>query len=218
MTIGRLTARAATPQSHGFTVQSRTAATVDLGTEFNVAARRTGTVRFGVVDGAVEVRLAKGPARRLSAGESIEVEPGTPSVIARIEPGDGTPAFKFPTIEPPSADDYADASQGHARIRVLRGQPQFDSGPVEVLLDGKGQSKADSPKESFFFADYSSGMILLDLGEKIPVKKVNTYSWHQLPFSSRRPHAGDAEVLSLRLVAGDAARARTETWRPPVGR
>ena len=114
----------------------------------------------------------------LGVGQSIEVEPGTPSVIARIEPGDGTPAFKFPTIEPPSSHDYADASQGHAHIRVLRGRPQLASGPVEVLLDGKGQSKPDSPGESFFFAINTSGMILLDLGRKIPVKKVNTYSWH----------------------------------------
>ena len=124
---------------------------------------------------AVGQRAAR---RRLGVGQSIEVEPGTPSVIARIEPGEGTPAFKFPTIEPPSSHDYADASQGHARIRVLRGRPHFDSGPVEVLLDGKGQSKPDSPRESFFFNQRHSGMILLDLGQKIPVKKVNTYSWH----------------------------------------
>jgi hypothetical protein len=46
-------------------------------------------------------------------------------------------------------------------------------------LDGKGQSKPDAPNESFFFDVNTSGMILLDLGQKIAVKKVNTYSWHQ---------------------------------------
>ena len=181
LTIGRLTARADTPESHGFTVHSRTAATVDLGTEFNVVASEDGHSQIGVVEGAVEVQLANGSQRRrLGVGQSIEVEPGIRSVIARIEPGENTPAFKFPTIEPPSADDYADASQGHAHISILRGRLHRGSGPPEVLLDGKGQSKADSPGESLYFDDNNaSGLILLDLGEKTPVKKVNTYSWHQ---------------------------------------
>jgi hypothetical protein len=180
LTMGWLSARADTPRAHGFTVHSRTASTVDLGTEFTVMASADGHSQIRVVDGAVDVRFVSGlQSRRLGAGQSLEVEPGTPSVIARIEPGDGTPAFRFPTIEPPSNHDYADASQGHAHISVLRGKAKRDSGPVEVLLDGKGQSRADAPRESFFFHDNTSGMILLDLGRKIPVKKVNTYSWHQ---------------------------------------
>ena len=180
LTMGQLSARAATPEAHGFTVRSRTAATVDLGTEFSVMASEDGHSRITVATGAVEVRLANGrERRRLGRGEAIEVEPGRPSVIARIEPGDGTPAFRFPTIEPPSNQDYADASQGHARISVLRGKPHRDNGSVEVLLDGHAQSNADSPPESFCFENGGSGLILLDLGLKIPVKKVNTYSWHQ---------------------------------------
>ena len=96
---------------------------MDLGTEFNIIASDDGHSQIGVIEGAVEVQLTNGrERRRLGVGESIEVEPGAPSVIARIEPGAGTPAFKFPTIEPPSKDDYADASQGHAHISVLRGQ------------------------------------------------------------------------------------------------
>jgi hypothetical protein len=180
LTLGRLTARADTPQSRGFTVHSRTAATVDLGTEFTVVAAQDGHSQIHVVEGAVEVRLSNGKAqRRLGVGQSIEVEPGSPSVIARIEPGEGTAAFKFPTIEPPTSHDYADASKGLARIRVVRGRAHYDSGPVEILLDGKGQPKSDAPRESFFFNLNESGMILLDLGQKISVKKVNTYSWHQ---------------------------------------
>ena len=180
LTIGRLSARADTPQAHGFTVHSRTASTVDLGTEFSVVASDDGHSQIRVVEGAVDVRFASGhQSRRLGAGQSLEVEPGTPSVIARIEPGEGTADFRFPTIEPPSGRDYADASQAHAHISVLRGKPKCDSGPVELLLDGKAQSRADAPEESFFFEDNTSGLILLDLGRKIPVKKVNTYSWHQ---------------------------------------
>ena len=179
LTLGRLNARADTPQSRGFTVHSRTAATVDLGTEFTVVAAEDGHSQIHVVEGSVEVRLSNGKAqRRLGVGQSIEVEPGSPSVIARIEPGEGTAAFKFPTIEPPSSHDYADASKGLARMRVFQGRAHYDSGPVEVLLDGKGQLTSDSPGQSFFFNLNESGMLLLDLGKKIPVKKVNTYSWH----------------------------------------
>jgi hypothetical protein len=115
----------------------------------------------------------------LRAGEDVLVEPGTPSIITRIEPGDGTAAFKFPTIEPPSDKDYADASQGHASIRVFRGKPHVNSEPLAVLLDGRGQSTADSRAQSFFFSDNTSGMILLNLGRSVNVRKVNTYSWHQ---------------------------------------
>ena len=143
LTIGRLSARAATPESHGFTVHSRTASTVDLGTEFNVVASEDGhsQIRRRRRGGrsAVGQRAAQ---RRLGVGQSIEVEPGTPSVIARIEPGEGTPAFKFPTIEPPSRHDYADASRGHAHIRVLRGQPAVDSGPGRSALGWQGPIQA----------------------------------------------------------------------------
>lgn len=195
--VGKLTARAETKKSHGFRVRTPTMTLIDLGTEFNVVVSEDGRSQIHVVAGEVEVRLADGRAqRRLGVGQSVEVNAARPSVFARIEPGDGTAAFKFPTIEPPSRDDYADASQGHAHIRVLRGTPYFarasnsptgmvKSGPAEVLLDGKGQSKPDAPEESFFFADRTSGMILLDLGQTIPVKKVNTYSWHKSQWSSR---------------------------------
>ena len=105
-------------------------------------------------------------------------------MIARIEPGDGTPAFKFPTIEPPSANDYADASQGHAHIRVLRGRPRATppQRPRGGALGREGAIQGRFARESFFFDDNTSGMILLDLGQTIPVKKVNTYSWHQCHF------------------------------------
>ena len=56
-----------------------------------------------------------------AAGETVMVEPGRPGIIVRIESGNGTPAFQFPTIEPPSDSDYADASQYHASIKVVEG-------------------------------------------------------------------------------------------------
>jgi hypothetical protein len=104
-------------------------------------------------------------------------------VLVKIERGDETPAFQFATIEPPSATDYADTRQGRSRIRVAGGRLLLrsigGSAPVDVLIDGRGQQQADAPRDSVFFADNTVGTIILDLGQAIPVAKVNTYTWHQ---------------------------------------
>ena len=186
ISLGQLSVRAATPEARGFTVASHSAVAEDLGTEFEMQASPDGHSRIRVTSGTVAVRSGdKGKPNRLTAGQSIEVEPGSAAISARVEPGDNTPAFKFPTIEPPSAKDHADASQHHATIRVLNGKPHPKSGPVEVLLDGRGQSGPDSPRESFFFDENSSGLIIVDLGRAIDVRRINTYSWHTNKINNR---------------------------------
>ena len=178
--LGRVTARAETEAAHGFTVHTRTACLTDLGTQFDVQAAADGRSGVYVTVGAVEVRADGGgsAAHRLEAGESAQIEPGDSGAVAIIESGDGTAAFKFPTIEPPSDHDYADASQKHASVRLVEGKVGPDSGPVDVLLDGHGQSKADAPRESLFFYDNLAGKIRVDLGKPVLVRKINTYSWH----------------------------------------
>ena len=176
--IGQLTMRATRPSAEGFAVRTSSARTVDLGTEFVALAGADGHSQIDVTEGSVEVQVGSGVRHRLNAGESIDVEPGNPSVTAKIESGDNTPAFRFPTISPPSATDYADESQKHATIRVVRGTLARESGGVERLIDGRAQSQADSPHESVFFEKGSKGMILMDLGRPIAIEKINTYSWH----------------------------------------
>jgi ferric-dicitrate binding protein FerR (iron transport regulator) len=181
LTIGQATARAEGAPAAGFTIRSRTLTVTDMGTEFEFLAAADGRSQVAVKAGAVRVQYDReGRALPLlGEGSSVAVEPGAPRIIVRIEPGDGTPAFRFPTIEPPSAHDFADASSGRARIRVLRGNLCSASAKVETLLDGRGQSKADAPAESLFFQTDDSGLILIDLGRIVDVMKVNTYSWHQ---------------------------------------
>lgn len=97
---------------------------------------------------------------RLSAGETMYVEPGESQVMTRIEEGDETPAFRFPSIEPPSREDYADRTFGRAVIGVVHGELNDGSGasgPASILLDGVGQSHEDAPQESAFFTDSQSG-------------------------------------------------------------
>ncbi len=203
--VGQLTARAESPQAHGFTIVLRSAKVVDLGTQFDLTACADGQSQVHVSEGAVEVRITNTQAaHRLETGQSMVIESGSTAVTARIEPGDGTPAFHFPTIEPPSDEDYVDASQGHATLRIVQGLLDAKSGPVTVLNDGHAQHDADSPQESLFFGKDTCGRILMDLGTAVSVSKVNTYSWHK---SRQEPtiHSRAPQKYSLYGATGPSA-------------
>ena len=180
---GQIQLEAETLASKGFTLLTPTSKFVDIGTAFTATVEPDGLSRVDVSKGEVDVVLEGiKSSPRLRAGETLCIEPGERQVMTRIESGDGTAAFRFPTIDPPSSEDYADQALGHANIRVAqgrlkthRGQP----GSAAVLLDGAGQSHQDSPDESAFFEDGSNGCFLVDLGQVISVTKINSYSWHQ---------------------------------------
>ncbi|MDP7251946.1 MAG: FecR domain-containing protein [Planctomycetota bacterium] len=181
--LGQARLVAEMPESKGFTVITRNSKFVEIGTAFTATVAPDGLSRLEVSKGEVDVVL-KGikKSRRLKAGETLYVEPGERKIVTRIEPGDGTAAFRFPTIEPPSHDDYADQASGHATIRVARGELKNRpgaSGEAMVLLDGLGQSRQDAPRESAFFRDRTEGSLLVDLGRTISVTRINSYSWHQ---------------------------------------
>ena len=103
-------------------------------------------------------------------------------ILTRIESGDGTENFRFPTISSPSKEDMADQSKGGARITVPQGKLRTlrSSTPnPSVLIDGRGQTKQDSPRESLFFENGRYGSLLMDLGRAVSIRKINSYSWHQ---------------------------------------
>jgi len=177
LTMGEVYLVAETPESKGFTVTTPTTQFVDIGTAFHAAVAPDGLSRLEVSEGEVDVVL-KGVevAQRLRAGQSFLVEPGARQVTTRIERGDGTAAFRFATIQPPSREDYADRTRGRATIRVAHGQ--LKGAAVDVLLDGVGQSHTDAPQESAFF-DSRRGGFLVDLGKAISINRINSYSWHQ---------------------------------------
>lgn len=186
LTMGRVRIMADTPESKGFTVRTRVGRIVDLGTEFIADALPDGRCRIGVTSGEISFHLANSAeGQLLRAGDLMEVEPGHRQVVTRIERGDESPAFRFPTIEPPSAEDYADASQGRAIICCVQGmlyenpRTRKSSGPPEILLDGKGQSSPDAPAESLYFGDGATGGVIIDLTRQAIVKKVNVFSWHR---------------------------------------
>ena len=194
LTMGDVHLVAKTPQSKGFTVVTPTSKFVDISTSFSASVSPDGLSRLTVTEGAVDVVL-EGTERspRLTAGDSLYVEPGERQVMTRIEEGDGTADFKFPTIQPPSREDLADQSRGNVEIRVTRGNLKFKtgkgtSGPISLLTNGTGQSHQDAPNESAFFEDHSSGNFLIDLGQNTAIYKINTYSWHQHETNERHRH------------------------------
>lgn len=210
LVLGEVAAAAETPQSRGFTLQTRTAQLVDIGTRFTAAAAADGRCRVEVSSGAADVRFEGTEAvQHLTAGDALCVEPGERQIMTRIESGDETPAFRFPTIEPPSNQDYADRSRGHATVRVVRGQLKGGvgaSGPVSVLLDGHGQSVDDSSDESAFFRDDPDGggsAFLVDLGQAVAIAKINSYSWHQNTTYEEHRHRA-VQKYTLYAFAGDA--------------
>jgi hypothetical protein len=206
LSIGQLKALADTPESKGFTVRTRTARVVDIGTEFVAAAAPDGQSRIDVTRGEVQVHVAGAQVpQRLRTGEALSVEAGRQPVLVRIEPGDGTAEFRFPTIPPPSHEDYADQSQGRATMKVVRGglflTAPVPSGSPDLLLDGRGQTAPDSPAESVFFGPNDSGALLLDLGRAITISQINTYSWHQNRALDNRVRA--VQKFTLFGFAGD---------------
>jgi hypothetical protein len=210
LTLGQLKAVAATPASKGFTVRTRTARVVDIGTEFVAAAAPDGQSRVDVTSGEVHVHLdGASTPHRLRTGEALAIEAGRAQVLVRIEPGDGTAAFRFPTIPPPTDQDIADRSRGFATLQVVRGglftTAPVPSGPPDLLLDGRGQTAPDSPAESVFFGPNDSGALLLDLGRAITISQITTYSWHQNKSVENRVRA--VQKYTLFGYAGD---------RPPV--
>jgi hypothetical protein len=212
---GHVRLMAGTPQSKGFTLQTPNSKFVDIGTAFTATVTPDGLSRVDVSEGQVDVVLeGVDSSPRLRAGEALCIEPGERQVMTRIEQGDGTAAFRFPTTQPPSSEDYADGSMGRAAIRVVQGRLRTQargSGPVSVLLDGAGQSHQDAPKESAFFEDASGGSFLVDLGNAISVTEINSYSWHQHEILEEHRHRA-TQRFTLYGFAGDQLPDMT---RPP---
>jgi hypothetical protein len=69
-----------------------------------------------------------------------------------------------------------------ARVRILAGVLDSNSGGLGKLRDGLAATASDQPEENFFFAaGTDGGRLLLDLGRVVEVKQINTYSRHPGP-------------------------------------
>ncbi len=110
--------------------------------------------------------------------------------------------FKFKTVPGPRPG----AALG-ANFKLVDGEPDDNSAPVDVLHDGKLPDAEDQPEANFFFQNNDDGgRLRVDLGKAIAVKEVNTYSWHT---SSRAP-----QVYKLYGSDGGGAGFVAEPKRP----
>jgi len=185
LTLGRAAVIADTKESQGFSIKTPSSTFVDLGTAFAACVGPDGLSRLDVTQGKVNLIVEQDHEHHIiQAGEAIFVEPGERKYLTKIESGDESKSFVFPTIQPPSDHDYADTSRGLASVSVGKGEilkeANWEVNPMS-LLDGKGQTEPDSPKESVFLqkTDGTYGNLLIDLGREIGIDKVNSYSWHQ---------------------------------------
>ncbi|HPS03302.1 MAG TPA: hypothetical protein PLA90_17320, partial [Candidatus Sumerlaeota bacterium] len=96
-------------------------------------------------------------------------------VIDRNVGQSATSDFKFEKVSRPSRNDAAT----QATFSLVAGQRDRNGGDLDKLHDGKVPTKEDQPAENFFFnAGTEGGRILIELGNEIEIKQVNTYSWH----------------------------------------
>ncbi|MFT5857290.1 MAG: hypothetical protein ACI8XO_004550, partial [Verrucomicrobiales bacterium] len=181
---GKVFSLADTEASEGFTIRTASGAYVDRGTEFITQASADGYSQMFVVKGAVDAESSGFSRRRVFGGNGIGFEPGDKPIMIQIERGSETPAFEFPTIPPPSSEDFASVHQVDIKIDS-RGRPLRKtavapgSAPVGVLTNGRAQQNHDDPSESFFFRYDTTGYLTFDLGETVPVSHIHTYSWHR---------------------------------------
>jgi hypothetical protein len=83
--------------------------------------------------------------------------------------------FKFKNAPQPSRNDAATK----ATFTIVDGRRDRNGGNLDKLHDGKVPTEEDQPSENFFFnAGTEGGRVLVDLGDAIEIKQVNTYSWH----------------------------------------
>ena len=83
--------------------------------------------------------------------------------------------FKFKSVPQPSQSDAATK----ATFTLVEGRRDRNGGDLDRLHDGKVPGDEDQPSENFFFgAGTEGGRLLIDLGDAIEIKQVNTYSWH----------------------------------------
>lgn len=216
--LGEVHVVAKTTESKGFRLTTRTSTFVDISTAFSATVAADGLSRLDVTEGEVDVVLEGAKSSpRLSAGETLYVEPGKRQIMTRIEEGDRTAEFRFPTIQPPSHKDLADQSLGRANIRVVQGKLNFKpgrgtSGPASVLVDGTGQSHQNAPMESAFFDNGTSGSLLIDFGSVHSISKINSYSWHQHDTNETHRHRARQRFI-LYGFSGDVL---PDLNRPPA--
>jgi hypothetical protein len=133
-------------------------------------------------------------------------------VTAAYRP-EGTSAFNPTNVPAPARGDAASS----ARIRILAGAVDPNSGGIGKLRDGNLATEADQPAENFFFdAGTDGGRLLLDLGRVVEVEQINTFSRHPGPRGPQVYKLFASDGTDANFVERPAADAdlRASGWQP----
>jgi len=123
-------------------------------------------------------------------------------VSERNEGETASAAFKFKNVPLPSKLDAAEK----ATFTLVDGQRDINGGDLMRLHDGRLPREEDQPSENFFFRPGTAGgRIQVDLGGKIAIKQINTYSWH--------PDVRAPQVYRLYGADGSAPEFKAEPKR-----
>ncbi len=141
------------------------------------------TVRVSYVRRAqpavAEVKLEAGK-RPAGTEAPVAAQEKVTVTVDHNEDAAATDAFKFKTVPSPRPS----AALG-AAFKVADGEPDANGATEAVLHDGKLPQEEDQPDANFFFQEGSDGgQVMMDLGKVVPIKEVDTYSWHP---STRAP-------------------------------
>ncbi len=129
-------------------------------------------------------------------------------VEVRVEHHDVAAAkstFQFSEVPTPAPTDAAT----NAKLMILKGRRDPNSGSLDVLHDGRLPRDEDQPAANFFFAAGSTGgRLVIDLGTVTDVRTISSYSWHP---GSRGPQVyrvfaadGAADGFDVRRAASES--------------
>jgi hypothetical protein len=96
-------------------------------------------------------------------------------LMNRNDGEDASAGFGFEHVSAPSTNNLA----VNGVFSVIEGEADTHGGGLKALTQRELPDEADQPRRNFFFDAGSAGGILqLDLGKILPVREINTYSWH----------------------------------------
>ena len=120
--------------------------------------------------------------------------------------------FKLDLVPPPAINDAA----VEATFTVVSGRADPNSGPLDVLKDGKIPGGNDEPRSNFFFAGGEGPhRLTVDLGKATALRGVATYSWHSSGRAAQQYqlYAADGTADGFQMAPGAGVDPASVGWR-----
>ncbi len=158
--------------------------------------------------GAITVTRAEGAGQNTGPANAD----GIKVTVDHNEGDAATSEFKFAHVSRPAADDAG----AHAKLTLIAGIVDPESGGLAALTDGRVPSDEDEPGANFFFAERTwGGRFRMDLGSAIEIAQVNSYSWH---YGDRGPqvyvlYASDGTAPNFNSAPKTDVDPTTAGWR-----